>query len=147
MPVYAAAHSRVLEAPMHLEQQHGDGSSVATRFDRVPNSVPSARRWVREIFCQAGADGDLIDVVLLLVSEVVTNAVVHGAGDELTVAVHPDLSVAVWDASSEMPQRRVADPAEVRGRGLELLDALAPGYRVYSDPLGGKVVHFAPKGW
>ncbi|MCM2387819.1 hypothetical protein [Streptomyces albipurpureus] len=55
----------------------------------------------------ADAGGQLPDLVELLVSEVVTNAVVHGAGDTYRVAVTADLAIEVWDASRCGPNTAV----------------------------------------
>ncbi len=82
----------------------------------------------------------------LLVSEVATNSVKYAEGPEFEVRVRSDLWIEVWDASPREPQRRVAHEQSVGGRGLELLELLAPGYTVESGP-NGKTVCFSPKGW
>ncbi|WUV98661.1 ATP-binding protein [Streptomyces sp. NBC_01471] len=81
-------------------------------------------------------------------SEVATNAVIHGGGTQYRVTVRADLVIEIWDASPVRPERRHAGTDEIGGRGLELLDACAPGYTVHVDEdLGGKTVCFALKGW
>lgn len=91
-------------------------------------------------------DQDLVELCGLLVSEAVTNAVRHGAGEEFTVVVLADLWIEVWDDSPVLPRRRVADPDSEGGRGLQLLELCAPGYQVL-ETTGGKALRFLPKGW
>ncbi|WP_326745326.1 ATP-binding protein [Streptomyces sp. NBC_01760] len=111
-----------------------------------PDTVAEARSWATKLYALAG--GAVPDACELLVSEVATNAVLHAGGPEYTVSVLNDLSIAVWDHSSAMPQRRVTDEESTCGRGLALLELLAPGYTVSpNEELGGKIVRFMPKAW
>ncbi|MEV7902145.1 ATP-binding protein [Streptomyces anulatus] len=113
-------------------------------FKREKESVLCARSWATEVYSANG--GPEPDICELLVSEVATNAVLHGEGSEYRVTVWGDHSIEVWDASPKEPQRRYADEEETCGRGLELLEALAPNYTVSAE-VGGKSVRFTPKGW
>lgn len=114
-------------------------------FDRLPESVARARSWATQVYSDAG--GHLPDLAELLVSEVVTNAVVHGGGDVYRVTVTTDLAIEVWDASPARPQPRNADEHSLGGRGLPMLAATAPGYTVQVDhDLGGKTARFTPQG-
>ncbi|MEU4269051.1 ATP-binding protein [Streptomyces sp. NPDC026092] len=80
--------------------------------------------------------------VLLLVSEVVTNACLHTDGPEELVLRQRDdhLRVEVSDASPELPRRRQPRaPSLPGGHGLMVLDRLAGAWG--SEPRGrGKVV-------
>ncbi|WHM40419.1 ATP-binding protein [Streptomyces sp. BPTC-684] len=79
--------------------------------------------------------------VLLLVSEVVTNACLHAGGPRELVLRHEDghLRVEVADASPVAPARRSRAPSLPGGHGLMVLDRLAGDWG--SIPLGtGKVV-------
>lgn len=130
---------------MSTEQHHADRSWVATSiFKRHPETVSDARSWATKAYSDAG--GPLPDICELLVSEVATNAVVHGRGSEYRISVRADFAIEVWDESPVEPKRRHADDTSTTGRGLELLEALAPDYTVSSE-LGGKTVCFLPKGW
>ena len=105
------------------------------------DSVPVARRFV-----QARMQGDTdVDTAALLVSEVVTNAILHArTGVHLTVddrgsVVH----IEVRDGSPVLPRVHAFSPASATGRGLRLLDRLATRWGVQRDPItGGKVVWF-----
>ena len=81
---------------------------------------------------------------MLLISETVTNAVVH-ASSPLSVAVDCDgsvLDVRVRDASPATPQQRAPTAYDEDGRGLVLLQRLADHWGVTPLPPGGKEVWF-----
>lgn len=68
-----------------------------------------------------------VDDVLLLVSEVVTNACLHAGGPRELVLRHADghLRVEVSDGSHALPVRRPHAPSLPGGHGLMMLDRLA----------------------
>jgi anti-anti-sigma factor len=89
--------------------------------------------------------GDLpgVEELLLCVSEVVTNAVIH-AGTPRHLSVRQEgnrLVIEVADGDPRPPVRRNPDPTSPTGRGLRLLDDLATAWdwRPTDD---GKVVWF-----
>ncbi|MFB6632897.1 ATP-binding protein [Streptomyces sp. NPDC056362] len=86
-----------------------------------------------------------VEDVLLLVSEVVTNACLHAGGPEELVLRHGGgrLRVEVYDASPEHPRARVPrSPALPGGHGLMVLDRLAGSWGSVDKAPGavGKVV-------
>ena len=93
------------------------------------SSVAAARRHVQATLCAWGL-GALVDTAALLVSELVTNALLH-AGSELEVRVARDpehVQVIVLDRSSRRPVRRRHGLGAGTGRGLGLVDVLADGW-------------------
>jgi PAS domain S-box-containing protein len=112
------------------------------RFPPDPESVREARRFVFEVLL--GVDPDVLDTAQLLVSELVTNAVLH-AQTVVEVRLWADaarLHVRVTDrapASSLLP--RPVDPEASTGRGLQLVELLAARYGVDVLP-DGKTVWF-----
>ncbi len=87
---------------------------------------------------------DTTDTALLLVSEVVTNAVNHGRGRPvLDVQVAPDrLSVSVSDSAPGAPEVRRDNPLLADGgRGMLLVETLASRWGIDRRP-GGKRVWF-----
>ncbi len=86
-------------------------------------SVSVARKFVGEVLGATGVTDDAV----LLTSEVVTNALLHGRS-ECRVTIDVDrrqVRVEVHDALSERPVLRQAASGDESGRGLELVDALA----------------------
>lgn len=87
---------------------------------------------------------DVVDVAVLLVSEVVTNALVHGRSRprlQVTPLSGGGLYVAVGDDNGLLPVVREDDTDAPGGRGLRLLDALSARWGVWPDP-PGKIVWF-----
>jgi len=108
----------------------------------VRASARAARDRLRALLDGWG-DEDARDVVYLLVSELVTNAVLH-ARSAITVHVEGTgdlLRVQVDDSSPVPPVRREARADLPGGRGLVLLDALAGRWGVLTGG-GGKSVWF-----
>lgn len=118
-------------------------AEACQRFDQDPQSARAARRFVSQALTEA-ADDDLIDSVTLLVSELVTNAVLHAGSDvEVLVRLTAEAArVEVTDASAETVAPRDAAADEVSGRGLALVETLARRWGVRPSPGGGKTVWF-----
>lgn len=104
-------------------------------------AVGEARRFVSALLEERYHA--VVDAVVLLTSEVVSNAVVHG-GSGPTVAVHlsPDrVRVEVSDASPALPVRKHYGLEATTGRGLMLLETMATAWG--AEPLErGKRVWF-----
>jgi anti-sigma regulatory factor (Ser/Thr protein kinase) len=104
-----------------------------------PVSPAEARAAVLESF----ADHRLLGELLLCVSEVVTNAVLH-AGTELRFSVcstDDRVRVEVADGNPSVPMRKRYDLAAPTGRGILLIEELADGWGVEPSETG-KVVWF-----
>lgn len=101
-----------------------------------------ARRFVTRALERWNAQSEL-DVIELLVSELVTNSIVHGRSDvEISVAVVDErVRVSVFDSSREPLIRREQGAESASGRGLLMLDALAAAWGTEFVP-GGKNVWF-----
>jgi anti-sigma regulatory factor (Ser/Thr protein kinase) len=97
-------------------------------------SVAAARRFVRELLGRWRA-ADYEWVASQVVSELVTNAVIHARTD-FVVALSLDdgiLRVAVTDSSSRRPVRRHYSDEATTGRGLALVERLAGRWGVDLD--------------
>ena len=104
-------------------------------------SVRSARAFVLAQCVDAGSREQSCDDALLLTSELVTNAILHGRS-EVCVEVQVDgpvLRVSVIDENSRHPMPVVEDPDALDGRGLALVAALAARWGVQDRPLGKAV--------
>ncbi len=94
------------------------------RFEPTPRSIAVARRRVREILEARSIPAPTIEMVELLTSEVVTNAIVHGesAPEVELVVSDQQVRVAVEDDSPEEPKVTSVEPTALTGRGLDLVD-------------------------
>jgi len=121
----------------------GVPAEARIRLEREPQSADTARRFVGARIDGWGVRVDR-DIVRLLVSEVVTNAVMYGDGEVVDLDIHAErgrLRIEVADENPTLPVRRRAGPAASSGRGLELVDVLALAWGV--EPVDhGKVVWF-----
>jgi len=97
---------------------------------RVPEAVRHARRFTRRTLRTWGAT-DEIDAALLVVSELVTNALVHTDGQvrlDLTLVNHR-LRIAVADSSARSPIKPTSIGWEATGgRGILLVEAMSAGW-------------------
>ncbi|MBV2353324.1 ATP-binding protein [Streptomyces sp. J2-1] len=114
----------------------------------TPDSVPRARRWFRK-FIAPYDPGCSIDDCVLLISELVTNAVRYGERDD-TARVRVEwfrdrtaLRVEVHNPGVPGEVRlRCPDADDANGRGLLLVDAIADSWRTGPSHFGGTVVSF-----
>ncbi|MBB1251827.1 ATP-binding protein [Streptomyces alkaliterrae] len=121
----------------------------------VPESVPTARRWFRKLLEPHAPHGSprwsrALEDSLLMMSELVTNAVLHPRaqnsrwrvrvewwreGTRLRVTVHSP-------GPPEAVRMRAATEDATGGRGLLLVDALASRWQVATGRYGGTAVTF-----
>lgn len=110
----------------------------------VPTSVATARKWSGEVIERVGA-GQLADTIALLVSELVSNAVLHAQTVcWLRIASVPGrVRVEVEDQSNELPgDVSMPGPLATSGRGLALVDSLSVEYGVVTVAPSGKRIWF-----
>jgi two-component sensor histidine kinase len=122
------------------------GQEMALTLDTAPVSACRARHASRDALAGWGVQGDTVHDVLLMVDELVTNAVEHGRGPvslRLRLRLHRRNTVVceVGDVGGELPHRRNRGPAAESGRGLLLVHALADATGVRPTSTG-KVVWF-----
>lgn len=122
----------------------GVGAPVVVRMSSgpVPDAAPRARGELRRLLTGTALEGRLDDGELAL-SELVTNAVLHGRAP-ITVVLRLQgdvLRAEVGDRNPVSPSFSLLDPTAVTGRGLLLISACTQAWGV--DPLpGGKAVWF-----
>ncbi|MDP9072478.1 MAG: ATP-binding protein [Actinomycetota bacterium] len=116
---------------------------ISTRLHGGPASARDARRFVNGALAQ-GTFEHVDDVVVLLTSEVVTNAILHARSEiHLALELVPGkIRIEVSDASRQPPVRRRAAEDATSGRGLELVEALASDWGTELVPGDGKRVWF-----
>jgi hypothetical protein len=142
---------RVADELISGADRHDDVALLLLRYDgtglrpvraswrawRLPDAVMHARRFTARTVRSWGVTEEA-DVVQLVVSELVTNAVVHTQGD-----VHLDLTltgdrlrIAVTDSLPRAPVKpRIVDWESTGGRGIMLVEAMSTAWG--SVPVGG----------
>ena len=116
-------------------------------FDCNPGEIPAARHFVRSVLAEWGLEagtGSLFDDVVLMASELFTNAILHGSGDvELTVCLEDDVVrlLVVDRGAASVPLMASSPPLEAAsGRGLRIVDQLARGWGSRRHHHGGTEV-------
>ncbi|KOU32756.1 phosphatase [Streptomyces sp. WM6372] len=120
--------------------------TMLTVAQAEPERIAGARRQIRELL-HDWADAEQVDSAVLMVSEMVTNVLMHTDGDALLVAEAVGelgtrrLRIEVADASDELPHKRHPGEMASSGRGVLLMEMLADTWGV--DPRGeGKSIWF-----
>ncbi|MER7620534.1 SpoIIE family protein phosphatase [Streptomyces sp. NPDC126503] len=120
--------------------------TLMTIAQAEPERVAEAREQLRQLL-HDWADPEQLDSAVLMVSEMLTNVLVHTDGDALLVAEVAcgektrRLRVEVSDGSDELPHKRHPGEMASSGRGLVLMEMLADAWGV--DPRGeGKTIWF-----
>lgn len=113
---------------------------------RSVTAVAEARETTRaflDALWQPVVDPEAADTVVLVVSELVTNALRHGGGTyALRLTAHPGfIKVAVDDPSAQAPRMRTPDlNGGTGGFGWGMVNRLAHSTAVTRRPSGGKTV-------
>jgi anti-sigma regulatory factor (Ser/Thr protein kinase) len=123
-----------VELPPEASSAAAARAALRDLLDPVPTPGRSAR----------ATDPQALDRVLLLTSEIVTNAILHARTPlRLTAVVDAgQVVVRVYDNLPLPPRRRSYGVDAGTGRGLHLLDALADHWGVQEYP-AGKCVWFS----
>ncbi|MFF3013874.1 ATP-binding protein [Streptomyces sp. NPDC057939] len=116
------------------------------RVDPVPTSAAAARSHVTDLLRTAGIDLDSITAadVLLVTSELVTNAIRHGGGLTTfhTEIVDGVLHLSVGDADPQPPVPRTGSVERPGGYGWPLVHNLSESTRVERHPHGKTIATF-----
>ena len=122
-----------------------DPTSVVLQLGKNYDAPANARRFVAEN--ATNLPDDVVADAELLVSELVTNAVLHGRS-AITLRVNvdpPGIGIAVRDRGEDtiVPPPDSPDPGRPSGRGLLIVQAIATAWGVTpNDPPPGKTVWF-----
>jgi anti-sigma regulatory factor (Ser/Thr protein kinase) len=102
-----------------------------------PSSASRARLLAREQYAKS-CSRDTLDTIALLVTELVTNAILHARTTlQLTLETRPGLvRIGVEDESTDQPTLQHYASDAVTGRGLALVEQLASSWGVEATPTG-----------
>jgi len=147
--------------------EHLDGAVIPTGFDIPveplrraehytgdPGCIGEARAFAARFVDQlrtewcAAIDEHALNEVMLVVSELVTNADRHSNGPYILELEGTDASVTVcvYDSSDALPLRFPRDPERVGRHGLEIVHALAAEVSAERVPVGKRVRAVLPFG-
>lgn len=131
-PTRADAFAHLDEAPPRTRE--------VVAIEHSLHGPAQARRVVAECAARLGLDEQADDLVLV-VSEMVTNAVRHGSPPvQLEVVADAEaVVVAVVDGSARRPEPRIAEDDAEGGRGMTLVDLLSSEHGVDPNPPGKTV--------
>jgi len=131
-----------VRTPATFTKRDSRPSSASVALPNRADAPGMARQFVRDTLATSGLNGGG-EVVELLTSEVVTNAVRHADSNmQVRVIRQPSsVRVEVDDDSYELPELRSLDAAAEHGRGILLIESLATEWGVdFRD--AGKTVWF-----
>jgi anti-sigma regulatory factor (Ser/Thr protein kinase) len=115
--------------------------SRVEHLPETPDSPAIARGLVRSEW--TGCNPEAVAAAQLIISELVTNAVVHGSSP-IQVEFHREadlLRAAVTDGGTGRPVARVSEERDPHGRGLHIVRSLAHDWGVVEYE-AGKTVWF-----
>jgi anti-sigma regulatory factor (Ser/Thr protein kinase) len=121
-----------------------DADSFTLHMNTTQHRLRALRRCVIKVSARAGADSDHTDHIALVLTELIGN-VVRQCGDSAPVIVRVALTpthteLDVHDPlTTAIPRKRHRSPDNTEfetGRGLWILDALAPDWTITPTPFG-----------
>ncbi|GAA2449318.1 ATP-binding protein [Streptomyces sp. NPDC051041] len=145
--------------------EHLDGAVIPTGFDvpveplrrtahytGEPGCIAEARSFAAQFLEQlrtewcAPVDDRADGAVLLVVSELVTNADRHSDGPYILEleGTGASVKVSVYDSSAALPRAFPRDPERIGRHGLEIVKALAREVTVERVPVGKRVCAVVP---
>jgi DNA-binding NarL/FixJ family response regulator len=118
----------------------GTRDQLSLALPRDLSSVARARKFVAEALTKWGIDA-LAPDAMIVVSELVTNAVTHARSDcEVRLAVDEGgVRIAVIDSGEGTPDPRPFNEDQPSGRGLHIIGALSTAWGVDDVPEGKMV--------
>lgn len=109
-----------------------------------PPETASARHARAFVASALALPPDTKEIVELLVSELASNAILHGRTRfTVTVSQHDTATrVSFFDRNNALPAVKDYGPDAVTGRGLRIVERLADRWGIDQPPTGGKAVWF-----
>ncbi len=116
--------------------------SLRVQFELLPEpaSAGAGRRAVSRVLNEWGLSAEVVDDAVLIVSELVTNAVRHAPSrDRLSLDLSLTggvLHVSLSDSSHQAPRWRTPSGQDEGGRGIGIVDTLSARWGVAERPVG-----------
>lgn len=110
-------------------------------YERQAANVGEARSWIDAFLSECTIGDTVRDDAQLVVSELVTNALMHGEGQLVLRAsiTGGTVQISVTDSGDDLPEVLPLDPTRIGGLGLIVVERIASEWGVSPFP-GGKTV-------
>ncbi|MFF4842755.1 ATP-binding protein [Streptomyces collinus] len=123
----------------HVTGDSPPGPTAAFDLPALPPAVGTARRVVRDLLTVWGVTETVRDDAAVVLSELVTNALVHAAGERVVCRVRRGadrvrLEIEDQNRGRALPFPRKPGPDDQNGRGLFLVAALSDDWGVTLAP-------------
>lgn len=122
---------------------HPGATAASHDVEGDPAAVSGARRFLRHTLEEWGVEQEVVDNATLCLSELVTNAVIHShTGCLVRVVLEQGVlttTILDWGTAHLATVEEVADPLQVHGRGLQVVEALALRWGHELDSEGASV--------
>ncbi len=124
-----------------MEAAVGPTQRSGREFVSAPESIGAARDLVRDSLVGTAVGAEVVGDIQLAVSELVTNAVVHGDGEPIVVRIESSPRAVVCAVTSHLSGRPLPDPemwtspaqGGPTGRGLAIVRTVADAVAVDID--------------
>ncbi|HWG73623.1 MAG TPA: SpoIIE family protein phosphatase [Acidimicrobiales bacterium] len=120
---------------------HGHAASGHVEIPFRKEAVAEARRLVVDWLCKWGIGSELRDTIVLITSELASNAILYGRAPVMLLLRRGPVSITleVRDHGKLMPQPQRPAPNDEHGRGLYLVDMCASRWGIRSTSTGKAV--------
>ncbi|MFG3013551.1 ATP-binding protein [Streptomyces cinerochromogenes] len=127
---------------------HSDGYlHAAAAFEGEGSCIAEARQLAAGFLTRAHTEHGVpvsqrsVELVRLVVSELITNALKYATGPILLDLRIADglIEVGVWDSDPRLPVARAADVGRVGQHGLEIVMAVCQGFEAMREPVGKRI--------
>jgi anti-sigma regulatory factor (Ser/Thr protein kinase) len=136
-------------APLHHIGGMLDPGRVSVALEPVPASVAAARRTVDTLLADADPSDEFRLRLRLVVSELMTNAVVHGSPTRtirLDLTLYGDHAhVSIHNAGEPIDITELRQGRPDGGRGLDLVTAIADRWGIDTGPGGTTISARVPR--
>jgi anti-sigma regulatory factor (Ser/Thr protein kinase) len=110
------------------------------------SSPSDARRFLRRVLRGWAVDEKTTEDIALVVTELVTNAIIHARASRIVVDVSRGtggIETSVTDDGAGSVRLARPEPTSVTGRGIHILDQLFPGWEMETSEVEGhKTIRF-----
>ena len=145
MALFGAKIDEYADPKVQIQQAIEDAQRQHQALVQQAAAVAPARRWTYETLCSRLVLDDVVEDAVLVVSELVTNAIRAQCSQiSVRIAVEPDaVRIGVLDDAEGSPRQQDVTSTSAAGRGLKIVAAVSRQWGVrprHDDGRPGKEV-------